>query len=350
MFDISWPIWPIICQDVSDFEPLWSILNPFQASQSFRCAPFWPLGVLASLPPAPLQSWPLASRPRQCAEDVFNELRAFMSQICACPIIWLQPSVGGLCFLFLTQTLILPSLTHTWSLLSAFYLGHLRTPCFTRPTRLAKSSSMANFTKASLKRNPKWKTLETELESGKLTLASSIARWWTWDRNNWNSRQLCTCAHILLDQSDTSLHMASRCLVLLCDVLCLPVVSITASIVICFIPWVSAASCPYRCFSLVTFCIKRICGRFQANVLGVSDGQTMAIYLWIKIKHTVKPMKFEIQPQQLIDMVVVKSGTTNTVMKRIDPTRHIHTASVWSTTPNMCHLGVHLLVLYREIV
>lgn len=145
---------------------------------------------------------------------------------------------GRSLFLFLTQTLILPSLTHTWSLLSAFYLGHLRTPCFTRPTRLAKSSSMANFTKASLKRNPKWKTLETELESGKLTLASSIARWWTWDRNNWNSRQLCTCVHILLDQSDTSFHMASRCLVLLCDVLCLPVVSIRASIVICFIPWV----------------------------------------------------------------------------------------------------------------
>ena len=142
---------------------------------------------------------------------------------------------GRSLFLFLTQTLILPSLTHTWSLLSAFYLGHLRTPCFTRPTRLAKSSSMANFTKASLKRNPKWKTLETELESGKLTLASSIARWWTWDRNNWNSRQLCTCVHILLDQSDTSFHMASRCLVLLCDVLCLPVVSIRASIVICFI-------------------------------------------------------------------------------------------------------------------
>ena len=36
--------------------------------------------------------------------------------------------------------------------------------------------------------------------------------------------------------------------------------------------------------------------------------------------------------------------------ERIDPTRHIHTASVWSTTPNMCHLGVHLRVLYREIV
>ena len=172
MFDISWPIWPIICQDVSDFEPLWSILNPFQASQSFRCAPFWPLGVLASLPPAPLQSWPLASRPRQCAEDVFNELRAFMSQICACPIIWLQPSVGGLCFLFLTQTLILPSLTHTWSLLSAFYLGHLRTPCFTRPTRLAKSKH-GKFHQSFPEKKPKmensWnRTRKWETDLGKL--------------------------------------------------------------------------------------------------------------------------------------------------------------------------------------
>ena len=124
MFDISWPIWPIICQDVLDFEPLWSILNPFQASQSFRCAPFWPLGVLASLPPAPLQSWPLASRPRPQCADVFNELRAFMSQICACPIIWLQPSVGGLCFCFwpkpwsypVLPTPALCSLHSTWDI------------------------------------------------------------------------------------------------------------------------------------------------------------------------------------------------------------------------------------------